>query len=70
MGIIQDLEASRDDTLRYFTRGPKALARRYGPDTWCVAWVLHHSEFGPATLRPEFDKVALGAGFLDVREAG
>ena len=42
MGIIQDLEASRDETLQYFALGADDMRRRYGPNKWCIAYVLHH----------------------------
>jgi hypothetical protein len=42
MGILQDLDASRDETLRYFALGAADQLRRYGPNKWCVSYVLHH----------------------------
>jgi len=42
MGLIQDLEATRDDTLKYFALGAEDLARTYGPGKWPVRFILHH----------------------------
>jgi hypothetical protein len=40
--LISDLEATRDETLRYFQLGPEDLARTYGPGKWSVRYILHH----------------------------
>jgi hypothetical protein len=40
--LIEQLEATRDDTLRFFTLGAPDLARTYGPGKWSVRFVLHH----------------------------
>ena len=42
MQLIRDLEATRDETLRYFDLGDDDLARVYGPGKWSVRYVLHH----------------------------
>ena len=42
MQLIRDLEATRDETLRYFSLGPADLARTYGPGKWSVRYLLHH----------------------------
>ena len=42
MGIIQDLEGSRDETLRYFALSGADQKRRYGANKWPVSYVLHH----------------------------
>jgi len=42
MQLIRDLEATRDETLRYFTLGPDDLARTYGKGKWSVRYILHH----------------------------
>lgn len=42
MQLIQDLEVTRDETLRCFTLGEKDLARTYGPGKWSVRFILHH----------------------------
>lgn len=40
--LILALEATRDETLRYFGLGEEALARTYGPGKWSVRYLLHH----------------------------
>lgn len=42
MQLIDDLEATRDETLRYFSLGQDDLARTYGPGKWSVRYLLHH----------------------------
>ena len=42
MQLISQLEATRDETLRYFTLGDAELARTYGPGKWSVRYILHH----------------------------
>src|SRR5688572_16473784 len=42
MRLISDLEATRDETLRYFSLGDDDLARTYGPGKWSVRYLLHH----------------------------
>lgn len=42
MDIIRRLEASRDETLGYFSLGASELDRTYGPGKWTVRFVLHH----------------------------
>jgi len=42
MQLIRDLEATRDETLRYFSLEPADLARTYGPGKWSVRYLLHH----------------------------
>lgn len=42
MQLIQDLEATRDETLRCFTHSEQDLARTYGPGKWSVKFILHH----------------------------
>ena len=42
MGLIQDLEATRDETLKRFTLGEKDLARTYAPGKWSIKFILHH----------------------------
>src|SRR5213082_2311879 len=41
MGLIQDLEATRDETLKRFTLGEKDLARTYAPGKWSIKFILH-----------------------------
>ena len=40
--LIRQLEASRDETLKYFGLPDADLARIYGPGKWSVRYVLHH----------------------------
>jgi hypothetical protein len=42
MQLIQDLEATRDATLEYFTLGEQDLARTYAPGKWSIRYLLHH----------------------------
>jgi hypothetical protein len=42
MGLIQDLETTRDETLRYFSLDQRDLMRTYAPGKWTVRFVLHH----------------------------
>lgn len=42
MQLIRDLEATRDETLRYFDLGDDDLALTYGPGKWSVRYILHH----------------------------
>jgi hypothetical protein len=40
--LIADLEATRDETLEYYSLGQADLARTYGPGKWSVRYLLHH----------------------------
>ena len=40
--LIRDLQATRDETLGYFSLGEDALERTYGPGKWSVRYLLHH----------------------------
>ena len=42
MQLIQDLEATRDETLKCFTLGEQDLARTYAPGKWSIRFILHH----------------------------
>ena len=42
MQLIKDLEATRDETLRYFDLDEDDLARTYAPGKWSVRYILHH----------------------------
>ena len=42
MHIIQQLEATRDQTLRFFALNEPDLARTYAPGKWPVRYILHH----------------------------
>ena len=40
--LIQELERTRDETLRFFALPEEDLARAYAPGKWSVKYVLHH----------------------------
>jgi hypothetical protein len=40
--LIADLEATRDETVRYFGLGEDDLARTYAPGKWSVRYILQH----------------------------
>lgn len=40
--LLDDLEATRQETLRYFDLGDSDLARCYAPGKWPVRFILHH----------------------------
>jgi hypothetical protein len=42
MRLIGELEATRDETLRYFGLDQDDLARTYAPGKWSVRYVLQH----------------------------
>ena len=42
MGILEALDASRAETLRYFELESGELEATYGPGKWSVRFVLHH----------------------------
>jgi DinB family protein len=42
MQLIDDLETTRDETLRYFGLGEVDLSRSYAPGKWSVRYILHH----------------------------
>jgi len=42
MQLIRDLEATRDETLKYFSLAEDDLARTYAPGKWSVRFILHH----------------------------
>jgi hypothetical protein len=42
VGIIEELEATRAETLRCFDLPDEDLARTYGPGKWSVRYLLHH----------------------------
>jgi hypothetical protein len=42
MQLISDLEATRDETLRYFSLNDEDLARTYAPGKWSVRYILQH----------------------------
>lgn len=42
MRLIRELEATRDETLKYFSLGDRDLARTYAPGKWSIRFILHH----------------------------
>lgn len=52
--LIRDLEATRDETLKYFALGEKDLARTYAPGKWSVTFILHHLADSETVL---FDRI-------------
>lgn len=42
MSLIQELERTRDETLKCFSLDHRALARTYAPGKWSVRYILHH----------------------------
>ncbi|HUF51273.1 MAG TPA: DinB family protein [Longimicrobiales bacterium] len=42
MKIIEALDTTRDETLRYFQLGDRELTASYGPGKWPVRFILHH----------------------------
>ena len=42
MQLINDLDKTRDETLKYFSLDESDLARKYGPGKWSVRFLLHH----------------------------
>ena len=54
MQLIQALEATRDQTLRYYSLDQRELMRTYGPGKWSVKFVLHHLSDSETVL---FDRI-------------
>ena len=54
MQLIRELEATRDETLRYFSLDQGDLARRYAPGKWSVRYILLHLADSETVL---FDRI-------------
>jgi DinB family protein len=54
MELIKHLEATRDETLRFFTLGAPDLARTYAPGKWSIRFILHHLADSETVL---FDRI-------------
>jgi len=54
MNIVPRLEATRNQTLRYFDLGNEQLDRSYGPGKWSVRFILHHLADSETVL---FDRI-------------
>ncbi len=54
MALIQDLEQTRDETLRYYSLEKSDLERRYGQGKWSIRYILHHLSDSETVL---FDRI-------------
>ncbi len=54
MHLIQQLEQTRDETLRYFSLDHGDLARTYASGKWSVRFILHHLADSETVL---FDRI-------------
>ena len=54
MDIIRKLEATRDETLRYYSLPEPDLERSYAPGKWPVRYILHHLSDSETVL---FDRI-------------
>jgi hypothetical protein len=52
--LIRELEATRDETLRYFALDQRELSRTYAPGKWSVGFILHHLADSETVL---FDRI-------------
>src|SRR3954452_9709667 len=54
MQLIRELEATRDETLKYFGLSESELARSYAPGKWSVRFILLHLSDSETVL---FDRI-------------
>ena len=54
MNLIRELEATRDETLRYFALDERDLMRTYAPGKWSVRFILLHLSDSETVL---FDRI-------------
>jgi hypothetical protein len=54
MQLIRELEATRDETLKYFDLSERELAQSYGPGKWPVRFILLHLSDSETVL---FDRI-------------
>ena len=54
MQLIQELQRTRDETLKYFALGENDLARSYAPGKWSVRFILLHLADSETVL---FDRI-------------
>lgn len=54
MQLVRDLEATRDETLKYYALGDEELSRTYAPGKWPVKFLLHHLADSETVL---FDRI-------------
>jgi DinB family protein len=52
--LIRELEATRDETLKYFSLDQRDLERAYAPGKWSIRFVLHHLADSETVL---FDRI-------------
>jgi hypothetical protein len=52
--LIRELEATRDETLRYFSLDRRDLMRTYAPGKWSIGFILHHLSDSETVL---FDRI-------------
>lgn len=54
MKLIRELEATRDETLAYYSLAERDLVRTYAPGKWSVKFILHHLSDSETVL---FDRI-------------
>ncbi len=54
MHLIRELEATRDETLKYFSLDQRDLERKYAPGKWSVRFILNHLSDSETVL---FDRI-------------
>jgi hypothetical protein len=52
--LIRELEATRDETLTYYSLAERDLVRTYAPGKWSVQFILHHLSDSETVL---FDRI-------------
>jgi len=52
--LIRELEATRDETLAYYSLAERDLVRTYAPGKWSVKFILHHLSDSETVL---FDRI-------------
>jgi hypothetical protein len=57
MRLIDELERTRDETLKYFSLGDADLERSYGPGKWSVRYLLHHISDSEVVLHDRICRV-------------
>ena len=61
MDLLEALDATREETLRYFGLGNKELEATYGPGKWTIRFILHHLADSEAVFSERIRRV-LGQG--------
>jgi hypothetical protein len=57
VNLIRDLEATRDETLSYFSLAENQLSRTYGRGKWSVRFLLHHLADSETVLNERIRRV-------------